>query len=72
MKYKSEWKPNELNKEFWSEVLVGRKIESVEYVSMPYDEGNERIGFFNLDSGERVGINSQGILYIMQNLDSEK
>jgi len=64
MKYKTEWKPNELNKEFWDEVLIGRKIESVEYIPMPYDEGNERIGFLILDSGERIGISSKGIICI--------
>jgi hypothetical protein len=27
--YKNKWQPNSLNKEFWEEVLVGRKIKSL-------------------------------------------
>ncbi len=46
-KYKASWKEFDLNTDFWTEVLVGRKIESLEW-----DE--KGIKALVLDSGERV------------------
>lgn len=46
-KYKSEWKPNSLNEDFWKEVLVGHKI-----VDITFDEHG--ISTLKLDSGETV------------------
>lgn len=30
-KYKAKWKENSMNKSFWKEVLVGRKIKSIRF-----------------------------------------
>lgn len=46
-RYHHEWRPNELNVEFWGEVLVGRRITCLEWD----DKG---ISALVLDSGERV------------------
>jgi hypothetical protein len=47
VKYKAEWKEQELNKEFWEEVLVGKKITSIDW-------GKDRIHGLKLDSGETI------------------
>lgn len=46
-KYKAEWKDQSLNIEFWTEVLVGRKIEAIAFD----DHG---IASMRLDSGEVI------------------
>jgi len=51
VEYNTKWKPNDLNEDFWNEVLVGRKIITVSY----NDEG---IDNFTLDNGE--------VIYIMK------
>lgn len=60
-KYKYEWKENELNEEFWNEVLLHRTITQVNF-----DETGIKSLF--LDSGEEVSLLRDGhvksILYI--------
>jgi hypothetical protein len=46
-KYQTKWEPNQENREFWEEVLVGRKITQVNY-----NYGG--IESFVLDSGELI------------------
>lgn len=61
VKYKNEWKEYSINKDFWKEVLVGRKITDVVFD----DEG---ITSFHLDSGEETFLlkndHIKSILYI--------
>ena len=47
MKYNNEWKTNSLNKPFWNEVLLGRKITKIAY-------SKDGIKYILLDSGEKV------------------
>jgi len=47
VKYKNEWKPNSLNKEFWGEVLVGHKITDIRF-------DNKGIHSFVLENGQQV------------------
>ena len=49
MKYKNEWKSNSKNVDFWTEVLVGRTIESISFD----DTG---VASLVLDSGEKVTV----------------
>lgn len=44
-KYRRKWKPNHTNKEFWKEVLIGRKI-----VKSRHKDG--ALQSLTLDSGE--------------------
>ena len=47
MAYKAKWKVNSLNKSFWTEVLVGRKIKNIAF-------NKTGIKYILLDSGEKV------------------
>jgi hypothetical protein len=62
MEYKNKWISGQKNFHFWEEVLVGRKIESLEWIIQC--NGMERIGSVILDSGERVSIDTNGIMSI--------
>jgi len=62
MEYKNKWISGQKNFQFWEEVLVGRKIESLEWIIQC--NGMERIGSAILDSGERVSIDTNGIISI--------
>lgn len=47
MAYKSKWKQYSLNKTFWKEVLVGKKIKNISF-------NKDGIKYILLDSGEKV------------------
>ena len=47
MKYKAKWIPYSLNKEFWTEVLVGRTIKKLKYTK-------KALKSFVLDNGEEI------------------
>lgn len=56
-KYKAPWKEFDLNKDFWREVLVGRKIEAYGSTSENLKLGGDQNAIpkvMNLDSGEIV------------------
>ena len=62
MEYKNKWFSGQKNVLFWEEVLVGRKIESLEWCIQC--NGMERICAVILDSGERVSVDTNGIMSI--------
>lgn len=47
MAYKTKWKINSLNKSFWNEVLVGRKIKKISF-------NKNGLKYILLDSGEKI------------------
>lgn len=47
MAYKAKWKINSLNKPFWNEVLVGKKIKKISF-------NRDGIKYILLDSGEKI------------------
>ena len=52
MKYKTPWKQGTLNKKFWNEVFIGRKIKSLSW-------GKDGVHSLVLDNGEEVfGVNN--------------
>jgi hypothetical protein len=56
-KHNAEWQSNQLNIEYWREVLVGRTIKDIDF-------DNEGLSSLYLDNGETVYItrNAGGIM----------
>lgn len=52
-KYKSKWKPHNLNIEFWDEVLLGKTIMEVNY-------NTEGVKSVVLDNGEEIFFTAEG------------
>ncbi len=60
-KYKAPWKEFDLNKDFWIEVLVGRKVVAFGLGEKSVKIGGDQKSFLTeilLDSGEQVWLSS--------------
>lgn len=60
-KYKAVWKEFDLNTDFWTEVFVGRKIESIKSSDSNVKVGNASWALSTemvLDSGEKIWFSS--------------
>ena len=63
--YKSKWKPNSENRQYWEEVMVGRTITGLGFV-------DGRIDNFTLDSGEIMYLNPSQLLFIKTEEETEE
>ena len=55
MRYHNVWKPGQANEEFWKEVLVGRKIALVNFMTYTKNgKGHRVVKNLVLDNGEKI------------------
>lgn len=62
IKYKNKYIPNRLNKAFWKEVLVGRKIKKITFdkigIKTIHLDSGEVLYFIKADGGSVITINN--------------